>query len=107
MRDAVLVGAARSNDENFAVVGTVSRAIFWAMTKLGEIQEAIIGLSAKEQDLLRIWMDEAPLDLEQDSPELEAELLKAVRGPHSPLTRADLEAVAKKAIADHRARRSA
>ena len=77
------------------------------MTKLVEIQEAIIELSAKEQDLLRLWMDEARLDLEQDSPELEAELLKAVRGPHRPLTRAALESVAGKATADHRARRSA
>ena len=77
------------------------------MTELVEIQEAIIGLSAKEQDLLRLWMDETPVDLEQDSPELETELLNAVRGPHRPLTRADLEAVAEQATADHRAPRSA
>ena len=62
------------------------------MTKLVEIQEAIIGLSAKEQDLLRVWLDEAPLDLEQDSPELEAELLKAVRGPHSPYSVEEMRA---------------
>jgi hypothetical protein len=52
-------------------------------------------------------MDEAPLDLEEDGPELEAELLKAVLGPHSPLAKAELEAVAKKALGEIQARRSA
>ncbi len=77
------------------------------MTKLAEIQDAIIGLSPQEQEALRRWMDEAPLDLEKDSPELEAELLKAVRGPHNPLTKSDLEAIADKAAAELRSRRPA
>jgi hypothetical protein len=77
------------------------------MTRLVEIQDAIRRLDHKEQQKLRIWMHEAPLDLEEDSPELEAELLKAVRGPHSPLVRAELEAVAKKANRRIQARRSA
>ncbi len=77
------------------------------MTKLVEIQEAIQQLDADEQQKLRIWMYEAPLDLEEDSPELEAELLKAVQGPHSPLVKAELEAVAKKALGEIQARRSA
>ena len=32
------------------------------------------------------------LDLEEDSPELEAELLKAVRGPHAPYSHAEMKA---------------
>jgi hypothetical protein len=35
----------------------------------------------------------ADLNLEEDSPELEAELLKAVRGPFTPYSREDLEAI--------------
>jgi hypothetical protein len=62
------------------------------VTKLTKIQEAILGLSAREQDALRYWLDEAPLNLEQDGPELEAELLKAVRGPHSPYSADDMRA---------------
>ena len=34
------------------------------------------------------------LDLHEDSPELAAELLKAAKGPFTPYSRADLEAVA-------------
>jgi len=37
-----------------------------------------------------------PLDPEDDSPELEAMLLKAVTGPHSPYSKKDLESVAEK-----------
>ena len=81
---------------DFAVVGRRLLISLCRMTKLAEIQEAIIGLSPVEQDALRIWLDEAPLDLEQDSPELEAELLKAVRGPHTPLKKGDLEAIAER-----------
>jgi len=33
------------------------------------------------------------LDLEEDSPELEAELLKAVQGPHTPYSHAEMDAV--------------
>jgi hypothetical protein len=38
-------------------------------------------------------------DLEKDSPELEAELLKAVRGPFTPYSREDLEAIAERVCA--------
>lgn len=44
------------------------------------------------------------LDLEEDSPELEAELLKAVNGPHSPLREDDLREIANRALRDHRSR---
>ena len=43
----------------------------------------------------------APLDLDEDSPELEAELLKAVKGPHSPFSEGELRELADKARADH------
>ena len=45
------------------------------------------------------------LDLEEDSPELEAELLRAVNGPHAPLVEGELRETANKALAEHRARR--
>jgi hypothetical protein len=45
------------------------------------------------------------LDLEEDGPELEAELLRAVSGPHAPLAEGELRETADKALAEHRARR--
>jgi antitoxin (DNA-binding transcriptional repressor) of toxin-antitoxin stability system len=45
------------------------------------------------------------LDLEEDSPELEAELLRAVKGPHVPLAEGELRETANKALAEHRAQR--
>lgn len=44
------------------------------------------------------------IDLEDDSPELEAELLKAVNGPHSPLRDGELREIADRALAEHRAK---
>jgi hypothetical protein len=48
-----------------------------------------------------------PLDLEQDSPELEAELLKAVRGPHAPFDESEFRAIADRALREHRAKQAA
>ena len=45
------------------------------------------------------------LDLDQDSPELEAALLRAVSGPHAPLVEGELRETADKALAEYRARR--
>ena len=45
------------------------------------------------------------LDLEEDSPELEAELLKAVNGPHSPLREGELREIADKVVRERRTRR--
>ena len=45
------------------------------------------------------------LDLEEDSPELEAELLRAVNEPHAPFSEAELRESANKALREHRARR--
>ena len=41
-------------------------------------------------------------DPEEDSAELEEELLKAVQGPHSPYSREELRAVADRALREHR-----
>ena len=46
----------------------------------------------------------APLDLEEDSPELEAELLRAVNGPHAPFSEGDLRELANEALGERRAR---
>ena len=40
----------------------------------------------------------ALLDLEEDSPQLEAELLRAVNGPHAPFSEAELRESANKAV---------
>jgi len=45
------------------------------------------------------------LDPEEDSPELEAELLKAVNGPHSPMREGELREIAEQALREHRAKR--
>jgi hypothetical protein len=45
------------------------------------------------------------LDLEEDSPELEAELLRAANGPHAPFAEGELRQLADKALAEDRARR--
>ena len=48
---------------------------------------------------------EAAFDPEEDSPELEAELLKAVNGPHSPMREGELREIAERALQDYRAGR--
>ena len=42
------------------------------------------------------------LDLEEDSPELEAELLKAVNGPHTPYSSEEMRAACEKVIREKR-----
>lgn len=44
------------------------------------------------------------LDLEEDSAELEAELLKAVQGRHAPFSETELRGLADQARQEHRAR---
>jgi antitoxin (DNA-binding transcriptional repressor) of toxin-antitoxin stability system len=44
------------------------------------------------------------LDLEEDSPELEAELLKAANGPFRPFHESELREIADKALREHRAK---
>ena len=45
------------------------------------------------------------LDLEADSPELEAELLKAANGPFRPFHENELRDIADRALREHRAKR--
>ena len=52
----------------------------------------------------RVTLEPRVLDLEEDSPELEAELLKAVNGPHSPLREGELREIADRALREHRAK---
>ena len=53
----------------------------------------------------RVTLAPRILDLEEDSPELEAELLKAVNGPHSPWKPEEFREIADKALREHRAKR--
>ena len=76
------------------------------MSKLAEIRKAIIALPPAERNELRDWLltQGGVLDPESDTPELEAELLKAVRGPHKPYSYAEMRAVCERTL---RKRRSA
>lgn len=76
------------------------------MTKLAEIQKAIVALPATERDELREWLltQGGVLDPETDTAELERELLKAVHGPHKPYSYAELQAACERRL---RKRRSA
>ena len=44
------------------------------------------------------------LNLEEDSPELEAELLKAANGPFKPYRESELREIADRALQEHRAK---
>jgi hypothetical protein len=49
----------------------------------------------------QVWLTgDHPLALEEDSPELEAELLKAIDGPYTPHTPGDLRKITEKVIRD-------
>jgi hypothetical protein len=55
------------------------------MSTVQEIKAAIESLSPAERvELERILRESPTLDPEVDSPELEAELLKAIDGPYTP-----------------------
>jgi len=54
----------------------------------------------------RVTLEPGGLDLENDTPELEAELLKAVNGPHAPFQEAELRDIAERALREHHERRS-
>ena len=47
-----------------------------------------------------------PIDLDEDCAELEAELLKAVKGPHAPFSEAELRGIADRARQEHRMKRA-
>jgi hypothetical protein len=50
----------------------------------------------------RVTLAPRILDLEEDGPELEAELLKAVNGPHSPYSSKEMRAACEKVIREKR-----
>jgi hypothetical protein len=62
------------------------------MSTVEEIKAAIETLSLTERAELDYWLQahRPPLDPEVDSPELEAELLKAANGPFTPFSIEDL-----------------
>ena len=78
-------------------------ATFRGVSTVQEIKAAIDALSPGERAELERWLCEAcpPIDPEVDSPELEAQLLKAVNGPHAPFRSAELREIADRAIRDH------
>jgi hypothetical protein len=49
----------------------------------------------------QVTLEPRILDLEEDGPELEAELLKAVNGPHSPYSSAEMRAACEKNLQEH------
>ncbi len=80
-------------------------ATFRAVSTLLEIKAAIDALSLGERAELERWLCESrpPIDPEVDSPELEAQLFKAVNGPDAPLRHAELREIADRAIREYRA----
>ena len=74
------------------------------MSTVQEIKAAIETLSPAERAELERLLRESrpPLDPEMDSPELEAELLKAVKGPHAPFSETELRSLADQALHEHR-----
>lgn len=53
----------------------------------------------------QVTLEPRVLDLEEDSPELEAELLKAANGPHAPMREGELREIADRAMREYRAKR--
>lgn len=85
------------------------------MSTVTEIKAAIETLSFKERFELQDWLragpgiPEQPSDLnpEEDTPELEAELLKAANGPFAPFDPAELRAIGERIARKHRAAQTA
>jgi hypothetical protein len=61
-------------------------------------QGAVIVLTNGEKE---VWLDtHKPLDLETDSPELEAELLKGVDGPFTPYSSQEMRSIGERIAAE-------
>ena len=81
------------------------------MSTVTEIKAAIETLSFKERAELERWLRAGPsipeepsqLNPEEDTPELEAELLKAADGPFAPFDPAELRAIGERVIRERRA----
>jgi len=78
-----------------------------AQTRLGELiaeacqGELIVLTDGKNQVALE---PRVPLDLEEDSPELEAELLKAIDGPFEPYSSEEMRAIGERIIREKQGR---
>ena len=70
------------------------------MSTVQEIKAAIEALSLSERAELERLMREPrpPFDAEVDSPELEAELLKAIDGPYTPYSSEEMRAIGERII---------
>jgi hypothetical protein len=76
------------------------------MNTVREIKAAIEALSTSERAELVRLLRESPsaLEPEVDSPELEAELLKAVDGPYTPFSSEEMRAIGERSIREKRGR---
>ena len=74
------------------------------MSTVQEIKAAIETLSPAERaELGRLLRESSPpLDPEVDSPELEAELLKAIDGPYTPYSSEEFREIGERIIREHR-----
>ena len=74
------------------------------MSTVQEIKTAIETLSPAERVELERWLRQSrpPLDPEVDSPELEAELLKAIDGPYSPYSAEEFRAIGERILREKR-----
>ena len=75
------------------------------MTKLAEIQSAILRLPPLERAELRAWLlarVPAEIDVETDNPELETELLKVAEEPFTPWSRDEIHAVCTRVVREMR-----
>jgi hypothetical protein len=75
------------------------------MSTVQEIKAAIEALSPPERaELERLLRESAPaFDPETNSPELEAELLKAIDGPYTPYSAKEMRALGERIIHENRA----
>lgn len=72
------------------------------MRTVQEIKAAIETLSPAERAELERLLRESPtLDPEVDSPELEAELLKAIDGPYTPYSSEEFRELGEQIIREH------
>lgn len=73
------------------------------MSTVQEIKAAIETLSPAERAELDRLLRESPaaLDPEVDSPELEAELLKAIDGPYTPYSSEEMRELGERIIREH------
>jgi hypothetical protein len=72
------------------------------MSTVQEIKAAIETLSPAERaELERLLRQSSMLDPEADSPELEAELLKAIDGPYTPYSPEEFRELGERIIRDH------